>query len=951
MKAAERPCLLHRFLALAAALLLLGSLVFPLGLHVQAEAVSSAQKLRVGYYAYTGFNMIDADGTYSGYSYELLQKIARYRNVTYEYAGYDGDVDNAVAMLAAGKIDVIATLRKTPEREEILDFTASPVGTVASMLTVRAGNRTIVAGDYTTYDGMTVGFSHDGNGRNQSFIEFAADHNFTYTSVFYDTDAELAEALRKGQITAALTNANRTTTDEWVLETFDETPLYMAVRKGDTRTLMLLNDALIEMDRQEPSWQVDLHEKYSNTSHSSKLALTAEEQTYLYNTNANGKVWTVAVNPDRYPYSYKDKKGNWTGISVKLFGLLALRAGIRYRLLNADTRDDYMDLLQTGKAELSLALFNDLSHAEQLGYKLTDPYISAGFSWVRLRKNTEMQTIGTVDLLAKEAAGIILPSKNAVYTTYASFDDCLTALRSGEIDAYYTYTYQAERLLYDNLQNDLTSTLTGGTADFSIGVSQDIDVKLLGILNKSVQSLSDEEVDEAVRSFTSLEEQSFSLTRLVYQYPLVVTLLGVCALCVLVCIILLMRAHGFRREMAVALRKAEEASQAKTEFLSNMSHDIRTPINGIMGMLDIAENNFDDQARVQDSLGKMRGAASHLLSLINDVLDMAKVESGTMQMLDADFDLRALLNSCCGIIEGQIGSRDVTLTKQIGPFWHPRLRGSELHIRQVLLNILSNAVKYTPDGGTINFYARETLFEEGLVHLRIEIADTGIGMSEEFLQHIFEPFTQEQQGSRTTYKGTGLGMAITKKLVDQMHGSLDVESTPGKGSTFTVRLSLPLAENAYDTPEEEPPADLHGLHLLMAEDNELNREIAVTLLEEQGATITTAENGREAVELYQTSPQGTFDAVLMDVMMPEMNGLEATRAIRAYEHCPPESGIPIIAMTANVFADDVKACLEAGMNSHVGKPLDMQVLAAEICRQVRRYTALREGANFTKLGN
>ena len=400
-----------------------------------------------------------------------------------------------------------------------------------------------------------------------------------------------------------------------------------------------------------------------------------------------------------------------------------------------------------------------------------------------------------------------------------------------------------------------------------------------------------------------------------------------------------------------AVVAADAANQAKSTFLFNMSHDIRTPINGIMGMLDIAEANFDDQARVKDCLVKMRGAASHLLSLINDVLDMAKVESGTMQMLDADFDLRELLNSCCGIIEGQLNDRDVTLTKQIGPFWHPRLRGSELHIRQVLLNILSNAVKYTPDSGTINFYARETLFEEGLVHLRIEIADTGIGMSEEFLQHIFEPFTQEQQTSRTTYKGTGLGMAITKKLVDQMHGSLDVESTPGKGSTFTVRLSLPLAETAYDTPEEEPPADLHGLHLLMAEDNELNREIAVTLLEEQGAAITTAENGREAVELFQNAPQGTFNAVLMDVMMPEMNGLEATRAIRAFEHCPPESGIPIIAMTANVFADDVKACLEAGMNSHVGKPLDMQVLAAEICRQMRRHTALLENADFTKLGN
>ena len=886
MKAAEHHCFLHRFLALAVALLLLGGLIFAPALSAPVLADGTTQTLRVGYYAYDGFNMIDSDGSYSGYSYDLLQKIARYRNITYEYLGYDGDADDAVALLASGKIDVIPILRKTPEREEILDFTASPIGTVTTMLTVRAGDRSIEAGEYDTYDGMVVGFSRDGNGRNQSFINFAADHNFTYKSVFYDTDDELAEALRKGEITAAVSNINRTTTDEWVLETFDETPLYMAVRKGDAHTLMLLNDALIALERQEPSWQSALHDKYTSASRSSKLSLTTEEQAYLYSIDKQGKVWTVAANPDRYPYSYLDENGNW-----------------------------------------------------------------AGFSWVMPRSDRTMKTIGTVDLLAKDAASIIVSSRNPVYKTYASFDDCLTALRAGEIDAYYTFTYQAERVLYDNLRNDLTATLAGGEAEFSIGVLNSVNVQLLSILNKSVQSLSDEDIYNVTRTYTTLEEQPFSMTRLAYQYPVIPLLFAICTAFFILCIILLVKARLLRKQIEAALHKAEEASSAKTEFLSNMSHDIRTPINGIMGMLDIAENNFDDQARVKDSLDKMRGAASHLLSLINDVLDMAKVESGTMQMLDADFDLRALLNSCCDITEGQLADRSLTLTKQIGPFWHPHLRGSELHIRQVLLNILSNAVKYTPDGGTINFYARETLFEEGLVHLRIEIADTGIGMSEEFLRHIFEPFTQEQRSSRTTYKGTGLGMAITKKLVDQMHGSLDVESTPGKGSTFTVRLSLPLAEKANQPDVEEPPADLHGLHLLMAEDNELNREIAVALLEEQGATVTTAENGREAVELYQSAHKGTFDAVLMDVMMPEMNGLEATRAIRAFEHCPAESGIPIIAMTANVFADDVKACLEAGMNSHVGKPLDMQVLAAEISRQVRRYASLREGANFTKLGS
>ena len=513
-----------------------------------------------------------------------------------------------------------------------------------------------------------------------------------------------------------------------------------------------------------------------------------------------------------------------------------------------------------------------------------------------------------------------MSSRNPVYKTYASFDDCLTALRAGEIDAYYTFTYQAERVLYDNLRNDLTATLAGGEAEFSIGVLNSVNMQLLSILNKSVQSLSDEDIYNVTRTYT-LEEQPFSMTRLAYQYPVIPLLFAICTAFFILCIILLVKARLLRKQMEAALHKAEEASSAKTEFLSNMSHDIRTPINGIMGMLDIAKNNFDDQARVKDSLDKMRGAASHLLSLINDVLDMAKVESGTMQMLDADFDLRALLNSCCDITEGQLADRNLTLTKQIGPFWHPHLRGSELHIRQVLLNILSNAVKYTPDGGTINFYAREALFEEGLVHLRIEIADTGIGMSEEFLRHIFEPFTQEQRSSRTTYKGTCLGMAITKKLVDQMHGSLDVESTPGKGSTFTVRLSLPLAEKANQPDVEEPPADLHGLHLLMAEDNELNREIATFMLENHGMEVTPAVDGQEAVEIFENSAPGYFGAIYMDIMMPRMNGLDATRAIRAMKRRDARV-IPIIAMSANAFADDIINGRLAGMNRHLAKPVD-----------------------------
>ena len=276
-----------------------------------------------------------------------------------------------------------------------------------------------------------------------------------------------------------------------------------------------------------------------------------------------------------------------------------------------------------------------------------------------------------------------------------SFDDCLAAVRNGDVDACYTYTYQAERAVFDDKYNELRAMLSDERRSFCIGVRADYDILLLGVLNKSVDSLTRAEIVALTNKYINLGQQKFSLVRLTYQYPLFVALIVLCVIITNVCVVLSMRARRFRDLTEAALHRAEEASVAKTEFLSNMSHDIRTPINGIMGMLDIAEENFEDQARVRDCLTKMRGAASHLLSLINDVLDMSKIESGSMKLLNNPFDLRVLLQACCDIIEGQITERKLTFTKQIGPFWHPYLVGSELHVRQVLINILSNAVKYT----------------------------------------------------------------------------------------------------------------------------------------------------------------------------------------------------------------------------------------------------------------
>jgi signal transduction histidine kinase/ActR/RegA family two-component response regulator len=382
-----------------------------------------------------------------------------------------------------------------------------------------------------------------------------------------------------------------------------------------------------------------------------------------------------------------------------------------------------------------------------------------------------------------------------------------------------------------------------------------------------------------------------------------------------------------------AAMEADRANKAKSEFLSHMSHDIRTPINGVVGMTNIALKNVEQPQRVTDCLHKIVGASNHLLTLINDVLDLSRIESGKVEIVNAPMDIRTLVDNCISIISGQILNRQLKFVREIGNFEHPYLLGDELHLRQVFINILGNAVKFTPDGGSITFKVEELEEKEGRASYRFTFRDTGIGMSEEFQQHIFESFSQEDGGSRTNYTGSGLGMAISKQFVDLMGGTITVESTIGVGSCFTVDLQFEI--NQQQSAQSDDSCDkvsVAGMKVLLVEDNELNLEIARELLEDEGVVVTTAEDGQQAVDCFTQSAPDTFDAILMDVMMPVMNGYEATKAIRASSH-PQAEIIPIIAMTANAYAEDITEAIKAGMNAHVSKPIDM----ARLFRVLHQY--------------
>ena len=390
-----------------------------------------------------------------------------------------------------------------------------------------------------------------------------------------------------------------------------------------------------------------------------------------------------------------------------------------------------------------------------------------------------------------------------------------------------------------------------------------------------------------------------------------------------------------KARLQMAYEEADSENRAKTEFMNRMSHDIRTPINGIMGMVDIIRKNRDDREKVDDSLDKIQLSTRHLLELVSDVLDMSKLEAGMFEIHENAFDMNELMDEVAALVDAQLVESGITHCKHRSNIQHIALKGSSLQLRRIMVNLLSNAIKYNKPNGTIDTYAEELSCDGTTVWYEFKIVDTGIGMSEEFIkEQLFKPFTQEKNDARTLYRGTGLGMSIVKALLDKMGGSIEVESQLGEGSTFTFRLPFKVDENAIETKKEEQSSGeqkLEGKQILLVEDNEINMEIAEFYLKELGIVVDKAWNGKEAIDKFEESAPGTYDLILMDIMMPVMGGREAARRIRTLER-PDAETVRIYAMTAQVSSESVHKCLASGMNGHIAKPIDESKLREILTR-------------------
>ena len=398
------------------------------------------------------------------------------------------------------------------------------------------------------------------------------------------------------------------------------------------------------------------------------------------------------------------------------------------------------------------------------------------------------------------------------------------------------------------------------------------------------------------------------------------------------------REQEYQRNLLKAAEKAEAANQAKTEFLRRMSHDIRTPINGIRGMVDVGDYYYDDLEKQSECRNKIREASNILLELVNEVLDMSKLESGEIFLEEKPFNIDEVIQEVCDVVDQLAKERKIQVDMDLGPIQHMNLVGSAMHLKRLLMNVLSNAVKYNKDHGSIHLSCHELPSDQmETAAFEFICEDSGIGMSEDFQKHIYEPFTQEKKGGASKFGGTGLGMPITKKLVEKMGGNITFESESGIGTTFTITIPFKInaeVEQCEDTQELSLHA-LDGFHILLVEDNELNMEIAEFSLQNAGAKITKAWNGQEAVEIFQASSIGDFDVILMDVMMPVMDGYEATKNIRSLSREDAKT-IPIIAMTANAFSEDKIKAEEAGMNEHIAKPINMKLLLRIVSKLVNQ---------------
>ena len=928
--------LMRKSVCVMLSLLLLLSAVLP----VKAAAETAPVKVvRVGSFEDT-FNYVNEKGARKGYGYELLETLSGYTGWQFEYVTCDWS--DCFEKLENGEIDIMGAISYTEDRAEEMLFSDEPMGEEKYYLYADLSRADISASDYKTLNGKKVGVLM-GTEPEVMLTEWEEKYGLKTEHVNVSNNEDAKQKLANHEIDCFVSLEESFWADLGIstITCVGKSGIYYALNKNRSDLKEELDNAMRALDEAAPFYTADLYKRYFSLDYIP--ILTGEEKAWL---KEHGAIKMGFLTSDSGVSTFDPATGEFTGVITDYIQFAADCLGnqeLEFQLVGYDSKEAELDALKSGEIDMIFHCDQNPNLAEEYHFACTNTTWTSNLMAVT---NKQHFNENNVNRIAVPQNKLSLKKYLAFYYPQWEIVDCDTQedaaklVKDGQADCFVTgisseNKYSKKYSFYSvPLVNPVRSCFAVNSGNRS----------LLSILNKTIKAMPVNMLAGALAMYKS-SARKVTLSDFIkdnFFMALLVSSIAVAA--ILLTILKLLRkarkAEAAARKAAsdtqelnaklqVAVENAESANHAKSTFLFNMSHDIRTPMNAIIGYADLASRHLDDPAKLKNYMENIQVCGQNLLMLLNNVLDLARIENDKTEMEYSVSDIEKDFRNCVAMFRNQADSKGQTLTVTT-QLQYPYIYADIPHLTEICTNLVSNAVKYTGAGGTIRCdVTQKPSKKEGWCDTVVTVADNGIGMSQEFQKHIFEPFERERTSTVSKVEGSGIGMGIVKKLVGLMGGTVEVESRIGVGSTFTVTIPCRIAsEDETQAKRETNPSDqkcLCGTRILLTEDNDLNAEIATELLQEEGCTVDRAKDGVECVDMLEKAANGTYQLILMDIQMPVMNGYDAARKIRGLDD-PQKANIPIIAMTANAFTEDRQVALDAGMNDHIAKPINMNVL-------------------------
>ena len=917
-------------------LLLLLSVALP----VKAAAETAPAKVvRVGSFEDT-FNYCNEKGARKGYGYELLETLSGYTGWQFEYVTCDWS--DCFEKLENGEIDIMGGISYTEDRAEEMLFSDEPMGEEKYYLYADLSREDITASDYKTLNGKKIGVLM-GAESEVMLTEWEEKYGLKTQHVNISNNEDVKQKLANHEIDCFVSLEESYWAELGIstITRVGKSSIYYVLNKDRSDLKEELDNAMRALDEEAPFYTADLCKKYFSLDY--KPILTGEEKAWL---KEHGAIRMGFLTSDSGVSTYDPATGEITGTITDYIQFARDCLGnqeLEFRLVGYDDKEAELNALKSGEIDMIFHFDQSPNLAEEYRLARTNTTWTANMMVVT---NKQLFIENQVNRVAVPQNKISLTMYIAFYYPQWEIVDCDTQedaiklVKDGQADCFITGISSEAK--YSKIYGFYSVPLPNPAKScFAVNSGNR---SLLSILNKTIKAMPANMLTGSLAMHKS-SSRKVTLSEFIKDNFFMVLLVSSIFVAVILLTILKLLLKARKAEAAarkaandtqelnaklqIAAENAESANRAKSTFLFNMSHDIRTPMNAIIGYADLASRHLDDPAKLEKYMENIQVCGQNLLMLLNNVLDLARIENDKTEMEYSVSDVEKDFRNCIAMFQNQADSKGQTLTVTT-QLPYPYIYADIPHLTEVCTNLVSNAVKYTGAGGTIRCgITQKPGGKEGWCDTVVTVADNGIGMSQEFQKHIFEPFERERTSTVSKVEGSGIGMGIVKKLVELMGGTVEVESKIGVGSTFTVTIPCRIAsEDEIQAKREINPSDqkcLCGTRILLTEDNDLNAEIATELLQEEGCTVDRAKDGVECVDMLEKAANGTYQLILMDIQMPVMNGYDATKKIRRMDD-PQKANIPIVAMTANAFSEDKQVALDAGMNDHIAKPINMSVL-------------------------